>query len=182
MEFMSSRPDIVRSQDQRWLLGYWNRLRADAALPVWPGLSADTIAISGDSLSQTDVVGQTGSERFLIQFHGWRLAEAYGRISCVGKFLDEVLPDAYRESALSTYRHLVREKLPIYTVSDMRDGAGRIVHYERLLLPFCDGGPEVTRILASLETTSPEGDFDNANLMTAPGRPPTFALCTTIQY
>ena len=92
-----------------------------------------------------------------------------------------MIPEAFRENALSTYRHLLSSKVPIYTVSDMRDIAGRIVHYERLLLPFGDGGPEVAHIVASLETASPEGAFENRNLMIAPGRPPTFALCTTIQ-
>jgi hypothetical protein len=49
------------------------------------------------------------------------------------------------------------------------------------LLPFSQGGTQVERILSSLETVSPEGSFDNRNLMTSPGRPPAFALCATIQ-
>ena len=44
----------------------------------------------------------------------------------------------------------------------MRDPAGRIVHHERLLLPFSHGGAEVDRILASIEAASPEGPFRDA--------------------
>ncbi len=71
---------------------------------------------------------------------------------------------------------------PVYTVSDMRDPAGRIVHHERLLLPFSHGGAAVDRILASIEAASPEGPFEMRDLMKSPIRPPVIALCATIQY
>jgi len=77
---------------------------------------------------------------------------------------------------------VIEHRVPVYTISDMRDGTGRIVHYERLLLPFAGAGAahSVAHVLASLETVSPEGAFDNHGLMTATGRSPAFALCTTI--
>src|SRR5262245_48891709 len=66
-------------------------------------------------------------------------------------------PDIVRSDRTrwQNYRHGVATRLPVYTVSDMRDRTGRIVHYERLLLPFATEGFEVNRILASLETVSP---------------------------
>lgn len=85
-------------------------------------------------------------------------------------------------ATLATYNHAVATGLPVYTVSDVRDPTGRIVHYERLLLPFSQDGFEVHRILASLETVSPEGAFETRSLMTSAPKPPTFALCTTIQF
>ena len=179
---MQSGPDIVRSEHQRWLLQHWSVLRGRARLPIWPGLDANSFAVPFDDLSWTEVIGSDSGPRFRIGFHGKRVAEAYGRTNCVGKFLDDILPAAYRELALSTYRQVVGGELPVYTVSDMRDAAGRIVHYERLLLPFSIGGSEVRRVLASLECSSPEGAFENHDLMTAPARPPAFALCTTIKY
>jgi hypothetical protein len=142
----------------------------------------EDLAIPLDDLSCTAVVGLDGSARFQIQFHGARIAEAFGRANCVGKFIDEILPPDYAETALSTYRQVVEGRLPVYTVSDLRDPSGRIVHYERLMLPFANGGNAVERILASLETVSPEGDFVNRELMVAPARAPAFALCTTIQH
>jgi hypothetical protein len=153
-----------------------------APLPTWQGLQPQSLAIPPDDLSLTEVVAANGSERFRICFHGTRVATLYGRTTCVGKCLDEILPAAALPAALATYRHVVATRMPVYTVSDMRDRAGRIVHYERLLLPFCGNGASVERILASLETVSPEGAFDKDGLMTALPKPPAFALCTTIQY
>jgi hypothetical protein len=179
MEFATSRADIVRSANQRWLLAQWNGLRGATPMPVWQELH--NVARNVDDLSLTEVVGSDGSVRFRILFHGERIAELYGRVSCVGKFLDEILPAAYSEPALATYRKAVTTRLPVYTVADMRDGAGRIVHYERLLLPFGRDGT-VERILASLETVSPEGSIDREGLMKAPEKAPAFAFLTTIQH
>jgi hypothetical protein len=178
MEFIHSRPDVVRSKQQRWLLDYWSHARGGQQVPIWQGLD-DMAAVCAD-LSYTQVVPAEDGPRFLIQFHGTRVAELFGRENCVGKFLDEILPAAYRHSALTTYRETVAQRLPVYTVADMRDRGGRIVHYERLLLPFGTACDRVDCILTLLETLSPEGDFDTRALMQAPRRPPAFALCTTI--
>jgi hypothetical protein len=182
MEFMNSRPDIVRSNTQRWLLSHWDELRAATLLPAWHGLKPDALAIPPDDLSLIQVVAANNDERFQIRFHGTRVASLYGRVSCVGKFLDEILPASALPATLAIYCHVVAARAPVYTVTDLRDRAGRIVHYERLLLPFCGSGSGVERILASLETVSPEGEFDNDGLMTSPVRAPAFALCTTIHY
>jgi hypothetical protein len=181
MEFTLSGPDIVRSDHQRWLLNHWAGQRQLATLPIWHGLDVIEVAVPFDDLSYTEVVKENGNMRFRIAFHGSRIAQAYGRSNCIGKFLDEILPPGYSNVALSTYRQTVEGKLPVYTVSDMRDPAGRIVHYERLLLPFTIAGGETERVLASLESHSPEGQFENSGLMVSPARPPAFALCTTIQ-
>jgi hypothetical protein len=185
MEFIRSRPDVVRSSHQRWLLNFWNETRGVDALPVWPGLQADGLQAMSADLSCSEVVRSDGGVRFLIRFHGTRIAETYGA-ACMGKFLDEVLPPSYRAAGLLAYHELLAAAVPVYTVADMRNREGRIVHYERLLLPFrgnVDGdGAGVERILASLEMVSPEGAFEHRDLMRAPPKPPAFALCTTIHH
>ncbi len=133
------------------------------------------------TLSFIDVVVTKGEPRFLIRDHGARVAELYGSV-CVGKHLDEILPSSYRAAALATYQHLLAAKVPVYTVADTRDSAGRIVHYERLLLPFGNDGHTVDHIITSIEAVSPEGAFENRGLMAAPHKPPAFALCATIQH
>lgn len=156
-------------------------MRGATALPNWPGLQQDFAQVSAD-LSLNEVVVADATTRFKIQFHGPRIGELYGSASCVGKFLDEILPAAYSAPALATYRQVVATCLPVYTIADMRDAAGRIVHYERLLLPFGGDGVNVDRILASLEIISPEGAFDHRGLMKAPEKTPAFAFLTTIQH
>jgi hypothetical protein len=178
MQFISSRPDVVRSVSQCWLLSYWNRLRGTGKLPKWQGFEPEELAAMAESLAFQDVIGRDGDARFLIRFNGRRISEAFGAVGH-GKYLDEVLPPQYRDVALSTYHQVLATNLPVYTVADMRDRDERIVHYERLLLPFSRDGVAIDRILASLETVSPEGAFDNCEIMVS--KPPTFALCTTIQ-
>jgi hypothetical protein len=179
MQFIRSRPDVVRSISQRALLSYWNRLRGAAELPIWQGFESEELAAMAENLSFQDVIRSDADARFLIRFHGRRISEAFGAV-CQGKFLDEILPPRYRDAALSTYRQVLATGLPVYTVAEMRDRGDRIVHYERLLLPFRQNGVAIDRILASLETVSPEGTFDNSDIMMS--KPPTFALCATIQH
>ena len=182
MEFIQSGPDILRSDHQRWLLDYWAaRSRAESP-PVWRGLDAGDILVPFDNLAWMEVVDVNGDPRFLIRFHGARLSEALGPIEGLGKYIDDFLPPSYLGAAIQTYRKVVSSKGPVYTVSDMRDPTGQIVHHERLLLPFTQGDGAVDRILASIEAASPEGPFDMRNLMKSPIRPPVIALCATIQY
>jgi hypothetical protein len=181
MELANSGPDVIRSATQHWLLDYWNRLRGKAVLPAWPVLEPAEIAAMSDNLSFADVVEVDGATRFLVRSQGKELSEALGA-SGVGKFLDEILPLPYKQTALFTCHQVVATRLPIYTVADLRDRDGRIVHYERLLLPFSRDGVAVDRILASLEAVSPEGDFERRDLMKPPAKPPAFAFCTTIQH
>jgi hypothetical protein len=180
MEFTYSAGDIVQSTSQRWLLDYWRCLRGTSIIPTWQGVAPDQLGSVAYYLSYTDVVGSDGDARFRIRFHGEGLAIAYGQ-SCVGRYLDELLPDSFRDVTLRTYRQVLHERLPLYSVSDMRDANGRIVHYERLLLPFAHDGINVDRIMASLETSSPEGEYRHRHLMTTAQKAPAFALCTMIE-
>jgi hypothetical protein len=182
MEFMQSGPEIVRSDHQRWLLDYWASQRSPGSLPIWRGLSTTDFAVPFDNLAWMEVVDVDGAARFRMRFHGPRLSEALGPIEGEGKFIDDFLPASYLGSAIATYREVVRTRGPVYTFSDMRDPTGRIVHHERLLLPFSTAGTQADRILASIEAASPEGPFELRDLMKSPIRPPVIALCTTIQY
>ncbi len=181
MEFMSSRPDVIRSINQRWLLSYWNRLRGSIRIPLWVELEAKELPSIVDSLAFFDVIESAAGPRFRIRFRGQRLDEGFGHAGR-DKFLDEVLPASYRQAALTTYHQVLTTGLPVYTIADLRDRDDRIVHYERLLLPFSRDGEAVERILASLETISPEGAFDHRDILNTGRKPPAFALCTTIQH
>jgi hypothetical protein len=77
------------------------------------------------------------------------------------------------------YHECLRRALPVYTISNVDDSYGRIVAYERLLLPFSDGGG-VTHIIASLKTISEDGSFEIRNLMRGNDTLPTAKLRTVI--
>ena len=69
---------------------------------------------------------------------------------------------------------------PVYTIHDIADRHGRLVHYERLLLPFSRDGESVDRILASFEFFCPDGGFDTSDLLSAQNGAPALRLSATI--
>ena len=183
VEFVISPPDIVRSSSQLWLLKTWMRLRGSSRLPALDGFLGEEFVGISDNLLLTDVVSGAGATRYLIRFGGLRVVEYFGA-SCPsggqGRYLDEVLPAAYRDTALATFEQTVAAQEPVYTVADLRDRAGRIVHLERLLLPLSRDGAAVDCVLASIEAVSPEGVMENRDLATSPTAPPAFGFCTII--
>jgi hypothetical protein len=180
MQFLNSQPDVVRSVSQRWLLSHWNGLRGQRRMPVWQSLDAKELTGMAPDLAFFDVIGSGGEVRFQSRHLGHRIKEAFGNPG-QARFLDEILPPSCQEGALSTYRQVIATQLPVYTIADLRDRNGRIVHCERLLLPFSRDGAAVDRVLASLETVSPEGAFDNRSIMVSAAKPPALALCAVIQ-
>ncbi|HEY2756854.1 MAG TPA: hypothetical protein VGJ01_14095 [Pseudolabrys sp.] len=63
----------------------------------------------------------------------------------------------------------------------MNDRVGRLVHCERLLLPFGRDGQTVDRILASVEFICPDGAFDDRDLMLAQQAPPALRMSARIE-
>jgi hypothetical protein len=160
-------PDVVKSIQQRWLLGHWKRLRNGCVLPLASSFKLAEADPCRDDLSVLDVLPHNGAHRFLIVDHGKNIGSMFAS-SCAGKFLDETLPDIARARTLETYEHVVTTGVPVYTVSRMIDALGRPILYERLLLPFSDGSGKVTRILALLETISNEGTIERQSLLSNP--------------
>ena len=155
------------------------RVRDCGRLPALDRLAGPELAGLSGNLMSADVVRDAGLTRFLVRSCGARVMDYVG-VVCdgQGKFIDEALPPAYRDAALSTFLEVVAAREPVYTIADMRDGAGRIVHFERLLLPLSHDGTSVDRVLASIEAVSPEGAFESRDLMVA--SPPAFAFCAVI--
>ena len=58
------------------------------------------------------------------------------------------------------HRTTTPEGLPVYTILDVTDRQGRLVHAERLLLPFGRDGQTVDRVLAAFEFFCADGAFD----------------------
>jgi hypothetical protein len=101
--------------------------------------------------------------RLTIQSDGTRMSSAYGNTGR-GRYLDEYLGARLAPIVMPVYYECIARRLPAYTISNIDDIYGRIVAYERLLLPFADDG-HVTHIIASLKTISEDGGFEIRNLM-----------------
>lgn len=180
MNFSVARPDVVRAINQRWLLKFWMRHLGDHSVPQWQAVEAENLTVMSTNLSFLDVTGGGGKARFQIRFHGATIAQVYGADDCRGKYLDEIMPAARNAEGLAPYRHAVHSGRPVYTIHDVTDRNGRLVHFERLLLPFAADGRTVDRILASFEFICADGAFDGRALMTSQSTPPTLRLSVTI--
>lgn len=180
MEFPVARPDAIRAINQRWLINFWKQLLADERVPRWQRFTNDKLAHVSPNLALFDVKPFPQGPRFLIRFHGAAIREAYGGIDCRDRFLDEIVPMPRAVDSHSAYRQVVTDGRPVYTIQDLNDRNGRIVHYERLLLPFASDGNNVDRILASFEFVCLDGAFEARDLMRTQTKPPSLRFRATI--
>jgi hypothetical protein len=164
LEFESANPTVVKSIKQRDLLNTWLRLYArEHLLPRVEEYQPERLADELADLVYYTVDTARQPPRLIIQSDGTRMSNAYGHTG-KGKYLDEYLPAILIPVVMPVYYECVRRGLPVYTVSNVDDIYGRIVAYERMLLPFSEGGG-VTHVVASLKTISEDGGFEIKNLM-----------------
>jgi hypothetical protein len=176
-----ARPDVVRAVNQRWLLKFWKRHLGAHRVPQWQAIVAENLSRISSNLSFLDVVGSAGTACFVVRFNGTMIDTVFGGADHRGRRLDEVMPPKHRDDWLVPYRLAVGCRCPIYTIHDVTDRAGRLVHYERLLLPFGRDGQCVDRILASVEFICPDGAFDDRELMLGQPAPPVLRMSARIE-
>jgi hypothetical protein len=181
MNFAIAPPDIVQAINQRWLLKFWMRHLGTHRVPQWQTAEAENLTRLSANLSFLDVSGTDGEARFQIRFHGATIAHVYGAADCRGKYVDEIIPAVNRANGLAPYHQALKSGQPVYTIHDVTDRKGRVIHFERLLLPFARDGDNVDRILASFEFICEDGAFDSHDLMKLQLVPPALRLSATIE-
>ena len=164
MEFESANPTIVKSIKQRDLLNTWLRLYArEQLMPRIEEYQPERFADELPDLVFYTVDTAQAPPRLLIDSDGTRMSSAYGHTG-KGRYLDDYLGPRLVPVVMPVYYECLRRALPVYTISSIDDIYGRIVAYERLLMPFSQGG-NVTHVIASLKTISEDGGFEIRNLM-----------------
>jgi len=164
LEFESARPSIVKSIKQRDLLNTWLRLYDRAqTMPSLAEYEPERLGDDTPDLVFYTVETAVMPPRLTIQSDGTRMSSAYGQTG-KGKLLDQYLGARLAPIVMPIYYECIARKLPAYTISHINDIYGRVVAYERLLLPFSDRSG-VTHIIASLKTISEDGGFEIKNLM-----------------
>ena len=164
MEFQSAGPSVVKSIKQRDLLNTWLRLYArEQKLPRLEEYQPARLADETPDLVYYTVDATETPARLTIQSDGTRMSSAYGHTG-KGRYLHEYLPSKLVDVVMPVYYECVARGLPVYTISNIDDIYGRIVAYERMLLPFSEARG-VTHVLASLKTISEDGGFEIKNLM-----------------
>ena len=179
MEFESANPTIVKSIKQRDLLNTWLRLYArEQLMPRIEEYQPERFADELPDLVFYTVDTAQAPPRLLIESDGTRMSSAYGYTG-KGRYLDDYLGPRLVPVVMPVYYECLRRALPVYTISSIDDIYGRIVAYERLLMPFSQGG-NVTHLIASLKTISEDGGFEIRNLMRGNDALPTAKLRTVI--
>jgi len=179
VDFESANPTIIKSIKQRDLLNTWLRLYARAqAMPAIEEYQPERLADELPDLVYYTLDAARQPPRLLIQSDGTRMSSAYGNTG-KGRYLDDFLGPRLAPVVMPVYYECIKRALPVYTISDIDDIYGRIVAYERLLLPFSRGG-DVTHVIASLKTISEDGGFEIRNLMRGNDTLPTAKLRTVI--
>ena len=179
MEFESANPTIVKSIKQRDLLNTWLRLYArEQLMPRIEEYQPERFADELPDLVFYSVDTAQAPPRLLIESDGTRMSSAYGYTG-KGRYLDDYLGPRLVPVVMPVYYECIARRLPAYTIAHIDDIYGRIVAYERLLLPFSDGG-NVSHIIASLKTISEDGGFEIRNLMRGSDQLPVPKLRTII--
>lgn len=164
LDFASAAPSAVKSIRQRDLLNTWLRLyaRQQMAPAIWEYQPARLEEELSDLIYYTvDISSET--PRLIIQSEGTRISRAYGHTG-KGVPLDEYIGPRLVPFVMPIYHECVARGLPVYSVADVDDIYGRVVAYERLLLPFQTDG-KVCHVIASLKTFCEDGGFEIKNLM-----------------
>jgi hypothetical protein len=179
VDFESANPSVVKSIKQRDLLNTWLRLYSrEQKLPRIAEYEPARLADELPDLVYYTVDAAEPPPRLMIQSDGTRMSSAYGHTG-MGKNLEEYLGARLAPVVMPVYYRCIDRALPVYTIANIDDSYGRIVAYERLLLPFSDGGG-VTHVIASLKTISEDGGFEIKNLMRGNDTLPTPKLRTVI--
>jgi hypothetical protein len=164
VQFESANPTIVKSIKQRDLLNTWLRLYArDQKVPGIDEYQPDRIEDELPDLVYYTIDTAQTPPRLKIDSDGTRMSSAYGHTG-KGRYLEEYLGARLAPIVMPVYYECIARGLPAYTIAHIDDIYGRIVAYERLLLPFAQGG-KVSHIIASLKTISEDGGFEIRNLM-----------------
>ncbi|MGY3614765.1 hypothetical protein [Bradyrhizobium sp. USDA 10063] len=164
MEFESANSSIVKSIRQRDLLNAWLRLYARGqSTPRVDEYEPERLDDERLDLVHYTVEAERQPPRLTIRSEGTRMAHAYGHTG-KGRALDDYLGPHLAPIVMPVYYACIARSLPVYTIADIDDVDGRLVAYERLLLPFGEDG-QVTCIIASLKTICEDGHFEIKNLM-----------------
>jgi hypothetical protein len=149
--------------------------------PTWATIESENLTRLSDDLSFLDVIGGETKPRFKIRFHGSTIARVYGSRDCSGRYLDDVIPAAKHVTGLAPYHQALKTACPVYTINDVTDRNGLLVHFERLLLPFSNDGHTIDRILASFEFICADGAFQRDDILNNQTVPPALRLSATIE-
>jgi hypothetical protein len=181
MGFEGASPSIVKSVKQRDLLNAWLRLHRDDAQPALAAYTPDRLHEDERDLVYYKVFETETGQRFMINSAGALLSQGYGCINVgnKGTWLDDFLSHELVPIVLPVYRECALRRLPVYTITRIRDVRGQTIDYERIALPFFERGV-VSDILMSAKLISEVSRFELNNLFRIREQIPVFKIRAVI--
>ena len=131
------------------LLGIWQSVRGDRALPERTDFTARVLAKHLSSLTFVERVEAPGQERrYRFRLFGSALAQYTG--DWTGKFLDEAVPPAFQPSWFATYDTAIAACVPLRFVSRFRAEHLHHIQAETLIAPLGDDRGTANGLLISV--------------------------------
>lgn len=152
MPFRFASVHTVRSESQRALAHYWDRLAAGRAFPAFTEFRPDPAIHDPKQLVVWNIEGEGRLRKFRALYQGENVADAFNT-AWAGKTMQEVVPMSLRRPALDAAKECAGSGCMVYMVLSTWDSWGNRIDCERLLLPFGNNG-KVEQLLGSLQLTS----------------------------
>lgn len=150
----------VKSISQRNLVIHWQALHAKQGIPRFAAFTPGERAHDPRRVLVWAVERSSGERTYRHLYRGDYAVEAFGPVA-----LPAEAPQPLRDIILAGLDECATSGSVIYMSITAPDPSGNAIDCERLLLPFSDGGTEVTHILSSLELVSLAGSFDRRTVV-----------------
>jgi hypothetical protein len=150
----------VKSISQRNLVVHWQALYAKQGLPRFDDFTPGERAHDPRRVLVWAVEHSNGERNYRHVYRGDYAVEAFGPVVRPAE-----APQPLRDIILAGLDECATSGSIIYMTIRAPDPSGNAIDCERLLLPFGEGGPEVTHILSSLELVSLKGSFDRQTVV-----------------
>ncbi|WP_300295524.1 PAS domain-containing protein [Ferrovibrio sp.] len=142
--------DTVSQPRLRRMLGYWEGLRRDGALPARADIDPLDFPWMLGSVSLVEVHDSgNGTRRYRVRLVGTNTTERFG-YETGGRWLDELPEPDYVEHITTMFDEVVRLACPMVERPDMMID-GRIYNYEVLRLPLGNDGAHPDMLLLAAD-------------------------------
>jgi hypothetical protein len=126
------------------LYQYWLDKRGDRIAPSRAALQPEEITHLLPQIFLIDVVD--GPRRFRFRLVGTAIVEVFGD-DPTGRFVDELELNLPKEEMLEQYLGALRERCPLWRRWRYTKPDGRLLEYERLILPLSSHGNSIDMLL-----------------------------------
>jgi len=160
MQFDITSVQSIKSIHQRNIALHWQSLHARGRLPRFDEFTPDNRSHDPKRLLLWTVSTRDGRRDYRQLYRGDYAVEAFG-----AAIHPSQAPEPLRSLIFAGLDECATTANIIYMLISAPDPAGNPIDCERLLLPFGNGGNEVTHLLSSLQLVSVEGTFDRPTVL-----------------